>query len=89
MDSGRVETELDRQIAAVRGEAIAGDRSVAIETDAVGRITRLYVADYAMDDGPERLAAILLEQHRIAHGGAVAQAIAVLESQASEVPGQR
>ncbi|MBA4854420.1 hypothetical protein [Nocardia farcinica] len=62
---------------------------MAIETDPVGRITRLYVADYAMDDGPERLAAILLEQHRIAHGGAVAQAIAVLESQASEVPGQR
>lgn len=80
MSTERDDSELDRQIASVRGESSSADRSVAIETDAGGRITRLYVADYAMDDGPERLAAVLIEQHRIAHAAAMDQAVEVLES---------
>lgn len=76
----RDDSELDRQIASVRGESTSADRSVAIETDAAGRITRLYVADYAMDDGPARLAATLVDQHRAAHTAARDQAAAVLGS---------
>jgi len=74
---------LDRQIVSVRGESSSADRSVAIETDPGGRITRLYVADYAMDDGPDRLATILTEQHRIAHAAALDQAVSIVESSAS------
>ncbi|WP_216911970.1 hypothetical protein OG225_25490 [Nocardia sp. NBC_01377] len=83
MSTGRVDTELDRRIASIRGESSSNDRSVAVETDPAGRITRLYVADYAMDDGPDRLAAILMEQHRIAHAAAIEQAVDTFESDSS------
>ncbi|WP_157171985.1 hypothetical protein [Nocardia higoensis] len=88
MSTGRQDTELDQRIASVRGESSSTDRSVAIETDPGGRITRLYVADYAMDDGPERLAAVLAEQHRIAHSSAMDRAVQIFESQARDSVGR-
>ncbi|MFC8044287.1 YbaB/EbfC family nucleoid-associated protein [Nocardia sp. NPDC057353] len=78
MDAAEPESELDRRIAAVRGESRSADGTITIETDPAGRITRLYVADYAMDDGPDRLAAVLVEQHRNAHTAAIDQAAQIL-----------
>ncbi|MFD3702541.1 hypothetical protein ACFWUP_05290 [Nocardia sp. NPDC058658] len=40
---------INAELAQFRGRARAVDGSVAIETDVSGRITSLYLADYAMD----------------------------------------
>ncbi|WP_188828787.1 YbaB/EbfC family nucleoid-associated protein [Nocardia camponoti] len=58
--------ELTAQLAPLRGIARAADGSVSIETDATGEITRLYLADYAMDDGADHLAATIIDRHRVA-----------------------
>ncbi|MEV0359012.1 hypothetical protein AB0H71_23440 [Nocardia sp. NPDC050697] len=52
---------------------------MTIETDPAGRITRLHVADYAMDDGPAQLAAVLVGQHRNAHTAAIDHAVRILD----------
>ncbi|WP_157103733.1 hypothetical protein [Nocardia harenae] len=79
MDAAEPQSELDRRIAAVRGESKSPDGTIAIETDPAGRITRLHVADYAMDDGPDHLAAVLVEQHRNAHTAAIDRAVRILD----------
>jgi len=80
LTTDRAESGLDRRIAEIRGESTSSDRSVHLECDAIGRLTSLYVADYAMDAGPDHLAATLVEAHRTARAAAVRQALEALES---------
>lgn len=88
MDTGEPESELDRRIAAVRGASRSADGTISIETDPAGRITGLHVADYAMDDGPQHLAAVLVEQHRNAHAAAVERAVRILDPAGPAVGGR-
>ncbi|MFC6011184.1 YbaB/EbfC family nucleoid-associated protein [Nocardia lasii] len=75
--------EFDRvgeQLSQLRGSAQSADRSVALETDASGRITSLYLADYAMDNGPHLLASLVVDRHRAAMNDVEAKAVAVFEA---------
>ncbi|MEV5837244.1 YbaB/EbfC family nucleoid-associated protein [Nocardia sp. NPDC052112] len=70
---------INERLAAVRGSARSSDGSVSIETDAGGRITDLYIADYAMDNGPQHLANLIIDRHRAALGNAEAAAVQLFE----------
>ncbi|WP_454198511.1 YbaB/EbfC family nucleoid-associated protein [Nocardia sp. Marseille-Q1738] len=73
---------LNEQLAAVRGAARSVDGSVSIETDVSGRITDLYLADYAMENGPDRLAALIIDRHRAALDNANAEATRIFDAPA-------
>lgn len=76
--------EIDRinaALADIRGTARCADGSVAIETDVNGRITNIYVADYAMDDGPKRLESLIADTHRKALDDALAGATRIYETE--------
>lgn len=58
---------INEQLAGIRGSARAQDGSVIIETDVAGRITELWVADWAMEHhGPERFAGLIMNRHKAA-----------------------
>ncbi|MGW5574545.1 hypothetical protein ACWEVD_25380 [Nocardia thailandica] len=57
--------------ARARGSAEPDDRRISIEVDPNGRIIRLYIADYALEDGADTLAASIAESHRIASSRAI------------------
>ncbi|WP_330233155.1 YbaB/EbfC family nucleoid-associated protein [Nocardia sp. NBC_00508] len=71
---------LNEQLAAVRGSARSVDGSVSIETDVNGRITDLYLADYAMENGPDRLAALIIDRHRAAVDNANTEATRIFDA---------
>ncbi|WP_067465452.1 YbaB/EbfC family nucleoid-associated protein [Nocardia amamiensis] len=71
---------LNEQLAAVRGSARSVDGSVSIETDVNGRITDLYLADYAMENGPDRLAALIIDRQRAAMDNANAEATRIFDA---------
>ncbi|WP_040783736.1 YbaB/EbfC family nucleoid-associated protein [Nocardia pneumoniae] len=73
---------INEQLAAVRGSARSMDGSVSIETDVNGRITDLYLADYAMENGPDRLAALIIDRHRAALDNANAEATRIFDAPA-------
>ncbi|UAK33387.1 YbaB/EbfC family nucleoid-associated protein [Nocardia asteroides] len=72
--------QINEQLAAVRGSARSADGSVFVETDVNGRITDLYLADYAMENGPDRLAALITDRHRTALDNANAEARRIFEA---------
>ncbi|MBF6302881.1 YbaB/EbfC family nucleoid-associated protein [Nocardia amamiensis] len=74
---------INEQLAAVRGSARSMDGSVSIETDVSGRITDLYLADYAMENGPDRLAALIIDRHRAALDNANAEATRIFDAPAN------
>jgi DNA-binding protein YbaB len=78
--------QINEQLAAVRGSARSADGSVFVETDVNGRITDLYLADYAMENGPDRLAALITDRHRTALDNANAEARRIFEAPASDSP---
>ncbi|MGK8520707.1 YbaB/EbfC family nucleoid-associated protein [Nocardia asteroides] len=78
--------QLNEQLAAVRGSARSVDGSVFVETDVNGRITDLYLADYAMDNGPDRLAALIVDRHRTALDNANAEARRIFDAPVNNPP---
>jgi len=83
MGSDAARDEIDRinqQLAAFRGSARAVDGSVDIETDPSGRITHLYLADYAMENGPDALAGMIIDRHRAAMNEVESKVIELFES---------
>lgn len=65
---------INAELAEIRGSIRSRDGSVQIETDVAGRITRIWLADYAMDDGPDHLATVISDTHRLALAEATATA---------------
>lgn len=65
---------INAELAEIRGSVRARDGSVLIETDVAGRITKIWLADYAMDDGPDHLASVISDTHRLALAEAMATA---------------
>lgn len=57
---------INAELAEIRGSIRSRDGSVRIETDVAGRITAIWLADYAMDDGPDHLATVSADTHRLA-----------------------
>ncbi|MGI5219765.1 hypothetical protein [Nocardia sp. CA-290969] len=55
---------INAKLAEIRGSIRSRDGSVHIETDVAGRITKIWLADYAMDDGPDHLAKVIADTHR-------------------------
>lgn len=76
---------VDQRFVDIRGSARSADGSVALETDASGQLRSLYLADFAMDDGPDRLAATIADRHRVA----MAQVTAEIEKVALSAPSSR
>ncbi|WP_024800286.1 YbaB/EbfC family nucleoid-associated protein [Nocardia sp. BMG51109] len=72
--------QINERLAGVRGSARSADGSVAIETDVGGRITSLYLADYAMENGPDRLAVLIVDRHRAALAEAEAEASRIFDT---------
>ncbi|GGK49934.1 hypothetical protein GCM10011591_21810 [Nocardia camponoti] len=65
-EEARIE-QVNAQMDAIRGSAFAADGSLSIETDLTGRITSLWIAEWAMDQhGPGALARLLRERHSAA-----------------------
>ncbi|MFD3704503.1 hypothetical protein ACFWUP_15285 [Nocardia sp. NPDC058658] len=53
-----------------------------IETDLGGRITDLWIADWAMEQhGPQRLAELIMDKHRVALGSAFDEASRIFETE--------
>ncbi|WP_054811279.1 YbaB/EbfC family nucleoid-associated protein [Nocardia arizonensis] len=71
---------INKRLAELRGSARAVDGSVAIETDPSGRITHLYLADYAMDNGPDALASLITDRHRAAMNAVEAKVVDLFEA---------
>ncbi|WP_405180610.1 hypothetical protein OG225_05050 [Nocardia sp. NBC_01377] len=67
-------------MAELRGSSRAVDGSVIIETDPSGRITYLYLADYAMDNGPDGLANLITDRHRAAMNDVESKVVDLFES---------
>ncbi|MFI1461316.1 YbaB/EbfC family nucleoid-associated protein [Nocardia carnea] len=65
---------INAELAEIRGSIRSRDGSVLIETDVAGRITKIWLADYAMDDGPDHLATVIADTHRLALAEAMATA---------------
>ncbi|WP_280456576.1 YbaB/EbfC family nucleoid-associated protein [Nocardia carnea] len=65
---------INAELAEIRGAIRSRDGSVRIETDVAGRITNIWLADYAMDDGPDHLATVIADTHRLALAEAMAAA---------------
>ncbi len=57
----------------IHGSNRSQDGCVTIEADVTGRITSLHIADFAMDDGPDRLIETLLACHSRAVASALRQ----------------
>ncbi len=72
--------EINRQLANLRGSSRAADGTVIIETDPTGRITYLYIADYAMDRGPDQLSRTIADRHRAAMNDVETKVVALFES---------
>ena len=72
---------INEQLAQLRGSARANDGTVTIETDPTGRITYLYIADYAMDGGPDRLATVIADRHRAAMNDVEAKVVSLYEAE--------
>lgn len=74
------EQGLDQRFSEVRGTSTAPDGSVSIEVDVAGEIRGLRLADFAMDDGPDRLAEIITARHRSAMEKVAERVEAALQS---------
>lgn len=72
--------QINKQLTDLRGSSRAADGSVIIETDPTGRITYLYIADYAMDKGPDQLARKVVDRHRAAMNDVEAKVVNLFES---------
>ncbi|WP_280382371.1 YbaB/EbfC family nucleoid-associated protein [Nocardia wallacei] len=80
---------INERLAGIRGSARSTDGSVAIETDVGGRITSLYLADYAMENGPDRLASLIVDRHRAALAEAESEATRVFDNRENDSPPTR
>lgn len=76
---------INDQLAEIRGSARAKDGSVSIVTDVGGRITELWLADWAMEQhGPQRLAELIMDRHRAALDGAQEVALRAFDPQGKD-----
>lgn len=73
MTTARTRPAWHDHVPEIRGVGRAKDGCVTVEADVTGRITSLYVADFAMDDGPDRLAKAIVICHNAATASAIAQ----------------
>lgn len=65
----------------MRGSARSQDGSVSIVTDVGGRITDLWIADWAMEQhGPQRLAELIMDRHRVALDSAHSAALRAFDN---------
>ncbi|MGF0319868.1 hypothetical protein [Nocardia fluminea] len=71
---------INKELASFRGSSRAADGSVVIETDPSGRITYLYIADYAMDKGPDQLSRNIADRHRAAMNDVESKVVGLFES---------
>lgn len=71
---------INAELAQYRGRSRSSDGAVAIEVDPSGYITSIYIADYAMDGGPDRLAELIADRHRVAMNDVQQQALRLYES---------